>query len=74
MLFLLITSTLVGRHFGVEVGGQESVQCMLCMKKSIYESSLSVIIVHNSDCIKSRVPAEVVSYSSENLWNSAGNH
>ena len=55
---------MVGGHFGEGVGGQE--------KKSIYESSLSVIIVHYFDYIKPRIPAEVVSYSSGNLWDSVG--
>ena len=44
------------------------------MKKSICESSLSNIIVHNFDCIKSRIPVEVVSFSCGNLWDSAGNY
>ena len=47
------------------LGGRKSVQWTLCIKKSIYESSLSIITVHNFDCIKSRIPAEVVSCSSE---------
>ena len=54
------------------LGLGKSVQWTLCMKKLIYESSLSGIIVHNFVCIKSRIPA--VSYSSGNLWDSAGNN
>ena len=54
------------------MGVRKTVQWKLCMKKSIYECSLSVIIVHNFDCINSRIPAEIVSYSSGNLWDSAG--
>ena len=53
-------------------GSGKNVQWTLCMKKSIYESSLSGIIVYNFDCIKSRIPA--ASYSSGDLWDSAGNH
>ena len=63
-----------GGHFGEGVGVRKSVQSMLCMKKLIYESSLSVILVHNFECIKSRIPAEVVSYFSGSFWDSAGNH
>ena len=57
-------------------GGWDQEKCPMdaCMKKLIYLSSLSVIIVHDFDCIKSRIPAEVVSNSSGNLSDSAGNH
>ena len=74
MLFLLKKSILVGGHHGEGGWGQEKCPMDTLLKKSIYESSLSIIIVHNFDCIKSRIPAEVVSYSSANLWDSAGNH
>ena len=45
--------------------------------KLFYEFFLSIIkkiIVHNFDCIKSRIPKEVVLYSSGNLWDFARNH
>ena len=70
---------LVGGRFGEGVGsGKVSNGCNGCVKQSIYESFLSIvkkiIIVHNFDCIKSRIPEEVASYSSGNLWDFARNH